>query len=216
MSESTKIQWCKHTFNPWRGCTKVNAGCTNCYAEVNYSVKMHGVKWGPNGTRVRLSDAGWKELLKWNRQAECNCGAAGAGDRECDFCANGCNRPRVFCASLADVFEDWDGPLLDHTGRQLFTINGGDYFTEAEYPECRPATMDDLRADLFRLIDATPNLDWMLLTKRPENIRRMWSDVIIDGVFSFAPIRRRENVWLGTSCSDQQTADPMKSGHLYT
>jgi len=144
-----------------------------------------------NGTRVRLSDAGWKEPLKWNRQAACNCGAAGSGDRECDFCANGCQRPRVFCASLADVFESWDGAILDHNGRQLYDccscrsqrIERRGYLAMAgeEYPVCLscnrnddllPLTMDDLRADLFRLIDATPNLTWMILTKRPENIRR--------------------------------------------
>lgn len=33
MAEQTKIQWCDHTFNPWRGCTKVSAGCKHCYAE---------------------------------------------------------------------------------------------------------------------------------------------------------------------------------------
>ena len=120
MAETTKIQWTSHTFNPWRGCTKVNAGCANCYAEVNYSVKMHNIKWGPNGTRAKTSESYWRQPLKWNREAECDCGAAGRGDRECLFCANGCHRPRVFCASLADVFEDWDGPIVDHKGRQLF------------------------------------------------------------------------------------------------
>jgi protein gp37 len=54
MAANSAIEWTDHTFNAWRGCTKVHAGCTNCYAEVNYSVKMHGVKWGPNGTRVKL------------------------------------------------------------------------------------------------------------------------------------------------------------------
>jgi protein gp37 len=58
MAENSGIQWTHHTFNPWRGCSKVHTGCTNCYAEVNYSVKMHGIKWGTQaqgGTRVRLS-----------------------------------------------------------------------------------------------------------------------------------------------------------------
>jgi len=34
MAENSKIGWTTHTFNPWLGCTKVHAGCTNCYAEL--------------------------------------------------------------------------------------------------------------------------------------------------------------------------------------
>lgn len=218
MSEKTKIQWCHHTFNPWRGCSKVNAGCTNCYAEVNRSVKIHDVKWGTEkqgGTRVRLSDAGWKEPLKWNRQAG---GLEHIG---------GHNRPRVFCASLADIFEDWQGPILDHNGGQLCkhteqcgyrppstSLPSGDQSCGACGGWCKPVTMDDLRADLFWLIDATPNLDWMLLTKRPENIKRMWLSYETDSRDGNRDYRRgnlgglrMDNVWLGASCSDQATTD---------
>jgi protein gp37 len=205
MAANSAIEWTDHTFNPWRGCTKVHAGCTNCYAEVNYSVKMHGVKWGPNGTRVKLSDAGWREPLKWNRDAQA------AGERR-----------RVFCASLADVFEDWQGPILSHDGERLYRTKNGKYATLADIPVvCEdPATLDDLRRDLFKLIDATPWLDWLLLTKRPENIRRMWAAKDdVRPIFPGAPGKlgeplpckvtgaHRSNVWLGTSISDQKTAD---------
>lgn len=56
------------------------------------------------------------------------------------------------------------------------------------------------RADLFRLIEATPNLDWLLLTKRPENIGDMIDD---NGWFKQIP----KNVWLGTTCEDQAAYD---------
>jgi protein gp37 len=75
--------------------------------------------------------------------------------------------------------------------------------------------MDDLRRELFATIDATPNLDWQLLTKRPQNIRRMWPcplDTDGDGnchVCSRGVSHRRENVWLITSVSDQATTDAM-------
>lgn len=180
----------------------MNAGCTNCYAEVNRSVKVHGVKWGPNGTRVRLSDAGWKEPLKWNRDAEANeqwHAAYSSGDAP---------RPRVFCASLADVFEDWEGAILDHAGDRLATFGGG--YRKALPGDFAFAKMNDLRADLFRLIDATPHLDWMLLTKRPENIRRMWPrkcDSHPSRQHMHGEMAMRPNVWLGASCSDQSTAD---------
>lgn len=88
MGENSRIEWTDHTFNPWTGCTKVSPGCANCYAE-SWSKRSGLVEWGDNGTRRRTSEAKWKEPLKWNRDA------AAAGERR-----------KVFCASLADVFEE--------------------------------------------------------------------------------------------------------------
>ncbi|WP_294124286.1 DUF5131 family protein [Sphingomonas sp.] len=213
MAENSAIEWTDHTFNPWSGCTKVAPGCANCYAEVNYSVKARGVKWGPSGNRVRASDAMWRQPLKWKRQAERELASF---NRACQESRSEFDqiepyhRPRVFCASLADIFEDWDKPIVDHHQRELFTINGGKYFTESNYPECRPATMDDMRRDLFALIDATPHLDWLLLTKRPENVRRMWMQLGFPDAGVPGTLGRRPylyNVWLGTSISEQETAD---------
>lgn len=188
----TNIQWADFTFNPWSGCTKVSPGCKNCYAEVNYSVKMRGVKWGPQGNRIVAADSMWKQPIAWNKKAAtwksaCN------GDLGI--------RPRVFCASLADVFEDWQGPMLNSKGEQLFNDDDGHF----------PTAMQDVRARLFRLIDATPNLDWLVLTKRPENIRKMIPPVGIgdfrdnDEVQTIALVPRN-NLWLGTSPCDQKTA----------
>jgi protein gp37 len=109
MGENSKIEWTSHTFNPWIGCTKVAPGCTHCYAEA-FSKRTGKAVWGPNGTRTLTGVSYWKQPLKWNARAECCCGSAGLGGAECFFCAGGCKRPRVFCASLADVFEDWEGP----------------------------------------------------------------------------------------------------------
>jgi len=209
------------------------------------------VKWGPSGTRSRTTDAYWKQPLKWNREAMdyrlrgCHgCGEEIYPHRVVGrLCCPGCQatalsepiaddidptrRPRVFCASLADVFEHWSGPIVDHRGYQLLLCCACDtkYATQ-DYdgvnccPKCetgrycRALTMDDLRSDLFKLIDATPNLDWQLLTKRPENIRRMWSPT--PGVSPQHPsdiydeaigIPYRHNCWLGTSVSNQETAN---------
>jgi protein gp37 len=52
------------------------------------------------------------------------------------------------------------------------------------------------RDDLAELIEATPDLDWLLLTKRPENYSRL------------APWHRApENVWLGVSAENQEYFD---------
>lgn len=157
MGEVTGISWTDHTFNPWIGCAKVHAGCTNCYAEADFDKRRHVAEWGVNGTRVVTSDAYWKKPLKWNRDAQ----------------RDGVRR-KVFCASLADVFED------------------------------RPE-LESWREGLFDLIDSTPNLNWQLLTKRPENIRRMLTPIKTHGTGPY--IRRWPNVWLGTSISNQETAD---------
>ena len=88
MGVTTEISWTDHTFNPWLGCTKVSAGCTHCYAET-LAKRYDWATWGAGETRKRTSDANWRKPLAWNRAAE----KAGV-------------RRRVFCASLADVFDD--------------------------------------------------------------------------------------------------------------
>ena len=140
-----------------------------------------------------MSEAGWKNPVKWNKQAEIN----GV-------------RPRVFCASLADVFEDWDGPMI--SGGQSPVYIGKDY--RASHGGNPRLTMEDVRRRLFALIDATPNLDWLLLTKRPENIRGMWP--FTPGISGNHPansleeaesVPYRPNVWLGTTVENQEQAD---------
>jgi protein gp37 len=119
MAQDSKIEWTDHTFNPWVGCTNVSPGCDHCYAE-SWSKRSGLVKWG-NNPRRRTSEAYWRSPLKWQ---------AGAASFE----ARHGRRQRVFCASLADVF--------DNKADKVW------------------------RRDLFDLIEATPALDWLLLTKR--------------------------------------------------
>src|SRR5687768_3056702 len=143
MRKNTEISWCDHTFNCWRGCTRVSEGCRFCYAET-MSKRNPGTLgvWGPQGTRVVASEAMWREPLKWDREAK----------------AQGVRR-RVFCASLADVFEDWRGPMVGPSGERLF-------HDSATSPWCelgagREVTMGHVRRRLFRLIGDTENLDWL-------------------------------------------------------
>ncbi len=189
--------------NPWRGCSKVHTGCANCYAEAT-SKRNETIlgTWGPNGTRVVAAERAWQEVLKWNKAA-----------------AKLSERPRVFCASLADVFEDWSGPMLNHNGEPLYRVseNGGtarpgEWSTCAALGPCWALTLDAVRRRLFALIDATPALDWLLLTKRPENVRKFWPAVDVhtqeqaDDRNERGELYRR-NVWIGTSISDQETAN---------
>lgn len=157
MGETTKIEWAHHTFNPWRGCTKVSPGCQHCYAETlsKRNPAVLGV-WGDQGTRVVAAESYWKGPIRWNLEAK-----------------RAKERRRVFCASLADVFED------------------------------RPELVEPRRR-LWGLINQTPYLDWLLLTKRPENADRM--AVQIDGPKGDRGLWPR-NVWLGTTCENQEMAE---------
>ncbi len=215
MAENSKIEWTTHTFNGWRGCVKVHEGCAHCYAE-SQAKRNPGTLgiWGAHGTRVVASEAMWRQPLKWEAEAKkaFDTYRCGGGPNKAPY-----ERPRVFCASMADVFEDFDGPLMLSSGDYIYcdldgsNVEGmihhtGDAEGQLDPRRTRPLTLADIRRWLFALIDATPNLDWLLLTKRPENVRRMWcSHVNTDGR---PPSQlHRPNVWLGTSVSFQGHAD---------
>lgn len=149
MGDKSSIEWTDATFNPWIGCTKVSPGCDRCYAE-RESERRGWAKWGVGEPRHRTSEAYWRAPLKWDRKAK----------------ATG-KRTRVFCASLADVFDN-------------------------EVP-------NKWRADLWGVIAATPNLDWLLLTKRIGNVAKMLPDSW--GLGSWP------NIWLGISIVNQEEAD---------
>lgn len=156
MSENTEIEWADHTFNPWEGCQKTGSlACQNCYAETRNARFGAGValNWGPGAPRRRTSEANWKKPLKWEREAAA-------------FFAEHGRRQRVFCASLADVYDNAVDPQW--------------------------------RADLFDLIDATPSLDWLLLTKRVGNVMKM--------VRETGRERLPRNVWQGATIVTQSEA----------
>jgi len=162
MAANTKIEWCDHTFNPWVGCTKVSPACDHCYAEAWAKRTGHPELWAPGskGTRRRTTPANWRQPLVWQRKRK----AFGLGWR-----------PRVFCASLADVFDN-----------QV------------------PAAWRD---DLWALIAETPSLDWLLLTKRPQNIRKMLPGSCVEQLVGCdLPPWPWSNVWLGTTVENEWEA----------
>src|ERR1035438_4677168 len=87
--ENSHIQWTDHTFNPWIGCTKVAPECKYCYAEEQQDHRYGRVKWGKGQPRSRTSENYWKQPIAWDKEAS-------KFER----------RDKVFCASLADVFDE--------------------------------------------------------------------------------------------------------------
>lgn len=155
MAESSAIEWCDSTFNPWIGCTAISPACDNCYA-ADWA-KRYGRDFAE---RARTKT--WGDPLKWERE-------------HAEFFAEHGRRRRVFCASLADVFDN-------------------------EVPE-------DWRMDLFWLIHHTPNLDWLLLTKRIGNAAGMMHDVRITLDPTAEWPEALPNVWLGATICNQEEAD---------
>jgi len=150
MGETTGISWSQSTFNPWWGCLEVSPACDNCYAR-ELSNRWGFDVWGKDKPRRFFGDKHWNEPLKWDLAAE----KTGA-------------RHRVFCASMADVFEERED-------------------------------LEPWRLRLWKLIEKTPNLDWMLLTKREKAIRKMLPSAWIK--------EPRKNVWLGVTAENQRRAE---------
>jgi len=150
MAETSDISWTDATFNPWIGCAKVSPGCDHCYAERSTPSRTMKILWGPQEQRKRTSAGNWGQPVRWNAAHS-------------DFFAAHGRRRRVFCASLADVFDNRADPQW--------------------------------RRELWELIRVTPNLDWLLLTKRIGNVAGMlpadWG-------------RGYDNVWLGISVVNQE------------
>lgn len=169
MGETTAISWCHHTFNPWWGCVKVSPACANCYAET-FAKRVGEDVWGQNAKRRFFGDKHWAEPLRWNAAAE--------RARE---------RRRVFCASMADVFE--------------------------VLPEGHPSyvEMANARLRLWWLIHATPALDWLLLTKRPENAVLCLTQLSGERSLQELPM----NIWLGITAERQEEFD-IRWPHLRT
>ena len=145
MAENSSIEWTEHTFNPWWGCTKISPACDHCYAET-WAKRLGFDIWSRKMPRRFLSANYWEQPRKWDANAR-----------------KEKRRARVFCASMADVFE-WHHDLTP------------------------------LRQRLWRIIDETPNLDWLLLTKRPHLVKRLtpWGN------------DWPKNVWLGTTVENQR------------
>lgn len=210
MSENSKIEWTTHTFNPWIGCTKVSPGCAHCYAENLMDVRYGRVKWGKGNPRQRTSSANWKLPLKWNKTPWI-----------CDNCGGAFRHP---CHHYTDDQQTYRCPNIStgyHKAR-VFCASLADWLDD-DVPI-------EWLADLLAVIHATPNLEWLLLTKRPENFQTQLlsagihmmgyrngqisakpcalpstDEDTIESVLGWSKLETfPSNVWIGTSVEDQQ------------
>lgn len=170
MATNSKIEWCSHTANIWFGCTKVHAGCDNCYA-LAFSKRLGNDIWGNDKPRRMIKDV-WQKLEKYQKDAE------KLGEYH-----------RVFVGSMQDIFEK-PMPLIDHKGNPL--LEGDSEFWNT----------GQLRDKLFNeVVPNSPNLMFLLLTKRPSNINKY-----IPESWKTNPPK---NVMFGTSPVSQETAEKL-------
>lgn len=159
MGKDTGIKWTDSTFNPWWGCQRVSPGCEHCYAET-FSKRVGLKIWGP-GERRQFGDKHWKEPLKWNAAAK----------------ASG-QRHLVFCASMADVFEDRRD--LDAPRARLWAL------------------IRDTPHLTWLLLTKRPEHADRLWTEA--------QIAAFDGAESLGATWQ-SNIWLGTTCEDQKRAN---------
>lgn len=215
MAEHTKISYCDATANAWWSCSRVHVGCASCYAE--QLAGRFGIPWGPSAPRRYMP--GWRKVLaKVARRAE----------RE------GRNL-KVFLNDMSDLFDDHDGDVVDAKKQRLW-IRGaqieaefGDFTENAlRINRFEPLRVSYLRQQVFAEVDRySDRLTFLMVTKRPGNIRRMWRDVIRctkcgayvhsnkqkycgrgdDKDNAHRWISKRDNVWLLYSASDQSSLE---------
>ncbi|MGH8446492.1 MAG: phage Gp37/Gp68 family protein [Solimonas sp.] len=194
MSAQTKIEWCDSTFNPWIGCTRVSPACDDCYAARSTPARTGGVKWGAGEARRRTAAANWKLPERWNREqfVQCvKCGWRGykKGGPACPECCSGEEIP---------------------ARRRVFCASLADWL-DNEVPI-------EWLVDLLDLIRRTPNLDWLLLTKRIGNWKKRIQDAtsacwesnpaLRDWLLDWVGERSTPaNVWIGSTTESQKRAD---------
>lgn len=223
MAENSKIEWTDHTFNPWRGCTKVSPGCANCYAETlsKRNPALLG-EWGPGKPRVLASEAMWKEPLQWNAVAarypdQCTkCGTRLSMDAQEQIGNKTCPSQRRHCGKFDTSLPRCGGIVQLNVRPRVFCASLADWLdNEVPLPWL---------IRLLSLIAQTRHLDWLLLTKRLENLRpRMEAvmryfarnNVTVDEALARVMAEAwlttggtiLDNVWLGTTVEDQARAD---------
>jgi protein gp37 len=195
-----EIEWADHTINFWWGCEKVSPGCKNCYADA---------------TAHRVGDDVWGKYKprRWVRSA------AQLADKLDKKAAKLGVRYRVFANSMSDFFEDDYGQSIIYTNGKdkelrhacawyrddIGPVTAGGTTINHSRGE-RRCTLTDLRMHAYSVIESTPNLDWIIVTKRPENIPGMWPqhvDSHEDQCSGSLP-RYLRNVWLLTSVESQR------------
>ncbi|WP_283638068.1 phage Gp37/Gp68 family protein [Marinovum algicola] len=184
MAEQTKIEWTDATWNPITGCTLVDDGCRNCYA-----AELAATRLKTHPSRAGLARKNASGVAKFTGEVRFN--------------------------------DQWLAqPLGWRKPRMVFVCAHGDLFHES--------VPDQWIDQVFAVMALSPQHTFQVLTKRPDRAREYlshlqariyWNDIAVKAraagitlLGDMSYLRQHElgplpNVWLGTSISDQASAD---------
>lgn len=174
MADRTPIEWTDATWNTIGGCTRVDEGCRNCYAEV-MAARFNGPgQWGEGLARIVTS--GGKADHRWTGKV-------------------------IFRESALTQPLRWGKPRL------IFVNSTADTFHESvpdEWIDRIFAVMALCSQHTFQVLTKRPDRAMAYLTKLSDEPSE-WRCKRLD--YASIPVWPLPNVWLGTSISDQASAD---------
>jgi len=197
----TKIQWAHYTGGPWHLCSKVSDGCKNCYAWLLMITRLWPIirnAWKTAGVED------WKTREVWGDNAprvltKGFWDSVLALDRKA---AREGVRYKVF-PSMIDPFDEMPAGIIDQDGHWL--------------------DKNQVLADFLDVIRRCSNLDFLLLTKRPENfaimtggaMRHLTPDGTAIGfesetwkmLHAWKHGSAPANIWIGCTVENQEYAD---------
>lgn len=239
--KNTNIQWTDHTVNFWWGCTKVSRACKHCYAETVAKVfgkRLFGTvpQWGAGKPRFERLEKARAEALSLQKKA-----AAGHWriiPHRLDSTKSWEDQIRDGEYGIAEK-RAWDdsSPVAMRQGcvpvryspKSATAVRARDWGRAPFYrPKVFVNSMSDWLDDevplewlayLLETLAMCPNVDFQLLTKRPEN----WGKRVVAVEQHLAYTRQISsprwlgewikesiapaNLWIGYTVEDQAAAD---------
>lgn len=208
MAQDSKIEWCDHSINFWSGCTEVSPACAHCYARAMAKRNKIFGQWGKGAPRSWHGDGAAKEIAKWNKEAD-------------QWRMWNGIRYRFAYRSIDPIFGGesivgYGNPQKETDGWFSMTQ---DYFDEDHWnsllrprPRVFPNSMSDWLDDevpiewLAKLLDSirlAPNLDFLLLTKRPEK----WRERMERALCHVEGLDYEDDNWVNSSGPDTELGD---------
>jgi protein gp37 len=192
MSDKSKIEWTDATWNPTRGCTKVSAGCKNCYAET-FAERWRGIPGHPyeQGFDLRLVPDKLSDPLSWKKPR------------------------RIFVNSMSDLFHE--GVPFEYIDCVFAVMNATAYqlplpsdlrkvqrWHTYQILTKRPERMAEYLASRMQRYSGDDN-PIFIAGRGKDGVLRGWGGELMNaGACLMWPM---PNVWLGTSVENQETAD---------
>jgi len=177
----TKIEWTDFSWNPIIGCSKVSAGCENCYAE-RMAARLASMTCSPKKTFSQIAGTPrtYVNVVKMLHDPKIE-----------KTYFKGWNGKTVFVESALEKPLHWKQP------RMIFVNSMGDTF----HPNNKFEWIDKLMA----VIALCPQHTFQILTKRPEVMLEFTQWMAGNDDISIAHWPR--NTWLGVTCENQEMAD---------